>query len=332
MGGSAIGGDLAAAALGERLSGPLLTMRGYGLPSWADPGVDGALFQLLGRDRGDARLLRGGRGAWRAPDRRRHGGGLVDGPARGVPVIGLPGILRSRAPPSPTCLRPRPRSPPWPAPLRASHRDRGGRRLLSERAEDLPSRAAEIAECPREGRAGGLRRRPHGAGRAALEDPGEREREAARLLLGVARGRPQRDMRLGRGLGSLAAVLLEDATSIRAWAAFRADPRRWPTPAPCLRWRPRGDPGRAYALGDVLGDLVSVELAEARGVDAVPVEAIETSRPHWAAPDASRILRAKKRNERNRWQPPPQITKSPTSSSPTSDARRSPSPRSRCPA
>ena len=29
MGGSAIGGDLAAAALGNRLTGPLITVRGY---------------------------------------------------------------------------------------------------------------------------------------------------------------------------------------------------------------------------------------------------------------------------------------------------------------
>jgi len=35
MGGSAIGGDLAAAALGERLARPLATVRGYRLPSWA---------------------------------------------------------------------------------------------------------------------------------------------------------------------------------------------------------------------------------------------------------------------------------------------------------
>src|SRR5262249_60365436 len=35
MGGSAIGGDLAAAALGERLTGPLVTVREYELPSWA---------------------------------------------------------------------------------------------------------------------------------------------------------------------------------------------------------------------------------------------------------------------------------------------------------
>jgi glucose/mannose-6-phosphate isomerase len=35
MGGSAVGGDLAQAALGERSSAPLLTVRGYSLPSWA---------------------------------------------------------------------------------------------------------------------------------------------------------------------------------------------------------------------------------------------------------------------------------------------------------
>ncbi|MGH2922842.1 MAG: bifunctional phosphoglucose/phosphomannose isomerase, partial [Solirubrobacterales bacterium] len=38
MGGSAIGGDLAAAALGDRLTKPLLTVRGYELPPWAPVG------------------------------------------------------------------------------------------------------------------------------------------------------------------------------------------------------------------------------------------------------------------------------------------------------
>src|SRR5260221_6427867 len=37
VGGSAIGGDLAAAALGDRLVQPLLTLRGYELPSWVTP-------------------------------------------------------------------------------------------------------------------------------------------------------------------------------------------------------------------------------------------------------------------------------------------------------
>ena len=37
MGGSAIGGDLAASALGDRLTRPLVTIRGYELPSWTTP-------------------------------------------------------------------------------------------------------------------------------------------------------------------------------------------------------------------------------------------------------------------------------------------------------
>src|SRR6187431_3128738 len=37
MGGSAVGGDLAAAALGDRLTRPMATVRGYELPSWATP-------------------------------------------------------------------------------------------------------------------------------------------------------------------------------------------------------------------------------------------------------------------------------------------------------
>lgn len=37
MGGSAIGGGLAAGALGDRLTRPLISIRGYELPSWATP-------------------------------------------------------------------------------------------------------------------------------------------------------------------------------------------------------------------------------------------------------------------------------------------------------
>jgi glucose/mannose-6-phosphate isomerase len=37
MGGSAIGGDLAAAALGDRATRPIVTVRGYGLESWTPP-------------------------------------------------------------------------------------------------------------------------------------------------------------------------------------------------------------------------------------------------------------------------------------------------------
>jgi glucose/mannose-6-phosphate isomerase len=94
MGGSAIGGDLAAAALGDRLTRPLLTVRGYGLPSWATP----EWAVLCSSYSGNTEETLGCFAAAEALGVRRlvasTGGALVDA-ARdsGVPVIGLPGIL-----------------------------------------------------------------------------------------------------------------------------------------------------------------------------------------------------------------------------------------------
>src|SRR6185436_15190848 len=94
MGGSAIGGDLAAAALGDRLTGPLLTVRGYALPSWATP----EWTVLCSSYSGDTEETLACFDAAEALGGRRivasTGGALVDGArAAGVPVIGLPGLL-----------------------------------------------------------------------------------------------------------------------------------------------------------------------------------------------------------------------------------------------
>ena len=99
MGGSAIGGDLAAAALGDRLTGPMVTVRGYALPSWATPEWTVLCSSYSGDDRGDARLLRGGRGARRhARWSRAPAAPLVDRARETeVPVVGLPGIFQPRA-------------------------------------------------------------------------------------------------------------------------------------------------------------------------------------------------------------------------------------------
>ena len=76
MGGSAIGGDLAAAALGDRLRRPLVDSSRLPVAELGSLGLDRALLQLLGRDGGDTRLLRGGRpssapgGSSRAPAAR----------------------------------------------------------------------------------------------------------------------------------------------------------------------------------------------------------------------------------------------------------------------
>lgn len=98
MGGSAIGGELAAAALGDRLSKPFLTVRGYELPSWSPAGC----AVLCSSYSGDTEETLAGYAAAEALGAQRlvatTGGELAE-KARGdgVPVIGLPAGLRPRA-------------------------------------------------------------------------------------------------------------------------------------------------------------------------------------------------------------------------------------------
>jgi glucose/mannose-6-phosphate isomerase len=98
MGGSAIGGDLAAAALGDRLTGPMLTVRGYALPSWATPDWTVLCSSYSGSTEETLACLE----AAEALGARRLvasiGGPLVDRARETeVPVVGLPGIFQPRA-------------------------------------------------------------------------------------------------------------------------------------------------------------------------------------------------------------------------------------------
>ena len=98
MGGSAIGGDLAAAALGDRLTGPMLTVRGYALPSWATPDWTVLCSSYSGSTEETLACFE----AAEALGARRlvasTGGALVDQAREaGVPVVGLPGIFQPRA-------------------------------------------------------------------------------------------------------------------------------------------------------------------------------------------------------------------------------------------
>jgi glucose/mannose-6-phosphate isomerase len=98
MGGSAIGGRLALAALGDRLTRPLVIADGYALPSWAGPSTlvlcssySGATEETLSAyddafDRGAPRLV------------VTTGGALAERARRdGVPVIPVPGGFQPRA-------------------------------------------------------------------------------------------------------------------------------------------------------------------------------------------------------------------------------------------
>ena len=98
MGGSAIGGDLAVAALSDRLTKPMLTARGYELPSWAPAGS----AVLCSSYSGNTEETLGCYAAAEALGAQRlvatTGGELAElARADGVPVIGLPAGLQPRA-------------------------------------------------------------------------------------------------------------------------------------------------------------------------------------------------------------------------------------------
>ena len=146
MGGSAIGADLAAAALGDRLTRPLLTVRGYGLPSWATP----EWTVLCSSYSGDTEETVACFAAAEALGARRivasTGGALAErrapgGPAGGRAAGDLPAPRRGRLH---VYRRRRDRGA---GRRRASdpHRDRRRRRLPRARARGLQARAAEIA-------------------------------------------------------------------------------------------------------------------------------------------------------------------------------------------
>ena len=98
MGGSAIGADLAAAALGGRLSKPLEVARGYSVPAWTPP--DRVIF--LSSYSGNTEETLACYDAAEAVGAQRivatTGGRLADNARRdGVPVIGMPAGLQPRA-------------------------------------------------------------------------------------------------------------------------------------------------------------------------------------------------------------------------------------------
>ncbi len=98
MGGSAIGGDLAAAVLGARLCKPLDVVRGYAVPPWTPP--DRVIF--CSSYSGETEETLGCYAAAEAVGAQRivaTTGGTIGELARhdGVPVIGMPAGLQPRA-------------------------------------------------------------------------------------------------------------------------------------------------------------------------------------------------------------------------------------------
>jgi glucose/mannose-6-phosphate isomerase len=280
MGGSAIGGDLAAAALGDRLTRPLLTVRGYELPSWATP----EWAVLCSSYSGDTEEALACFEAAEALGARRivasTGGALADG-ARGasVPVVGLPGLL-----PAPRAavaymlvVAAEAAAAAGVAPRIHTELDAAAA-FLAEEAEAIERSAREVGA-----RLAGTIPVVHGADLttavARRWKTQVNENAKAPAFFAELPEADHNEICGWSGAGSrFSAVMIEDADQhprerrrfeLTAEEAARGG-------ATVVRLETRGETRVERLLWAVmLGDLVSLELAEAAGVDPLPVEAID---------------------------------------------------------
>jgi glucose/mannose-6-phosphate isomerase len=281
MGGSAIGGDLAAAALGDRLTGPMTTVRGYALPSWATPEWTVLCSSYSGETEETLACLEAAEtlGARRVV--ASIGGPLVDRARETeVPVVGLPGIFQPRA--AVAYMVAIAAELAWLAGIapRVHTEVDAAAAFLTEQAERLQQQAREIGALI----AGAV---PVIYG-ADLTAPVARrwktqvnENAKAPAWWGEI---PEADHNELLGWSGAAgderpaAILLEDrdqhpriAKRFELTAATVA-----PNAAAVVRVETAGETRLERLLwGVMLGDLVSLELARRRGVDPDTVEAIE---------------------------------------------------------
>jgi glucose/mannose-6-phosphate isomerase len=278
MGGSAIGADLAAAALGDRLTRPVHTVRGYALPSWATPewtvlcsSYSGATEETLACF--DAAEALGARRVVVST-----GGPLVDRAREaGLPVVGLPGIFQPRAAVAYMFTAVAEVVALAGAAPRVHTEIDAAAAFLSEQSEALQIKAGEIAA-----QLAGAFPVLHGAD---LTAPVARRwktqvNENAKLpaFFSVL---PEADHNeicgWGSAAGTLAGVFLTDCDQhprvrrrLELTAAAVAE-----AGAVAVSVETAGETRVARLLwATMLGDLVSLEIARALGVDPLPIEPI----------------------------------------------------------
>jgi glucose/mannose-6-phosphate isomerase len=278
MGGSAIGGDLAAAVVGERATHPIRTRRGYGLDPWTRPeslilcaSYSGETEETLSCYEAARRLD--------APRVVLTTGGTLAERARedGVPVIGVPSGMQPRAAvvymtvAALECAAACGASPPLRAEieaavpaLRAVGADESEPRAL---AEALLDRVPVV----------------HGAGRTAA--PARRWKtqlnenaEVPAFATVLPEGDHNEVCGYATGLGPFSAIILTDDgldARLQRRIGITADLLA-AEGAPVHMVEARGVSATERVLSLVmLGDLTSVHLALLRGVDPTPVEAID---------------------------------------------------------
>jgi len=278
MGGSAIGGDLAVAALGDRLTRPLLTVRGYELPGWATPEWTVLCSSYSG---GTEETLACFSAAEALGARRivaSTGGPLVEGAREaGVPVIGLPGLL------------PAPRTAvaymlvcatevaalAGIAPRVHTEIDAAAA-FLSEQSDALQALAAEVA-ASLDGTVPVITGSGLTAPVARRWKTQVNENPKLHAFFSELPEANHNEICAWAG-DAFSAVLLEDSDQHpRVRRRFELTGEAIAaTGAEVVRIETQGETRIARLLwATMLGDLVSLALADARGVDPLPVEAIE---------------------------------------------------------
>lgn len=280
MGGSAVGGHLASAALGDRCTRPVVTVNGYALPSWATPEWTVLCSSHSGSTEETIACFEAA-GALGARRIAATTGGELAEAARGaaVPVVGLPGILTQPrfAVGYMFAIAAEVAALAGAAPgLRAeidssaAHLEKRSEALL-ERAEGI---AAELA---------GAVPVIHGAdltttaARRWKTEINENAKVPAFASELPEANHHELEGWAGAPGGAFAAVFLEDADQHpRVRRRFELTARIVARHAAVIRVETEGDTRTERLLGAVmLGDLVSLLLAAERGADPSPIEVLE---------------------------------------------------------
>jgi glucose/mannose-6-phosphate isomerase len=291
MGGSAIGGDLAAAALADRLTKPMLVSRGYELPAWA-PAGSAVLCSSYSGDTEETLACYAGAEALGAQRLVATTGGELAEAARrdGVPVIGLPAGLQPRAAVGYMfCVAAELAALALAGPRIHTEIDATASHL-GEAVGAAQDRAKEIAT-----QIGDALPVIYGSDLTApvayrwktqVNENGKLPAFSAVL--------PEADHNDLQGWsgaeGRLAAILIEDRDQHpRERRRFELTAKAIePHAAAVIRLETEGETRTDRILHAVmLGDLVSIELAGAHGVDPLPVEGIEAFKRELGRPDES---------------------------------------------
>jgi glucose/mannose-6-phosphate isomerase len=291
MGGSAIGGDLAVAALSDRLTKPTLVARGYELPSWAPPGSAVLCSSYSGATEETLACYAAAEAVGAQRLVATTGGELAELARRdSVPVIGLPVGLEPRAAVGYMfCVAAELAALALAAPRINTDIDAAASHLGGA-FEGTESRAGEIAS-----QIGDVVPVIFGSDLTAPVayrwKTQVNENAKSPAYSGVLPEADHNELEGWSGAqGRFAAILLEDRDQHpRERRRFELTAKAIePNAAAVIRLETEGETRTERLLQAVmLGDLVSIELANARGVDPMSVEGIESFKRELGRPEAS---------------------------------------------